>query len=170
VLVVDVPPLPAKYFRQFPWRNMPVKNRVPIEEGVKAEEILDRMLEGEMKVTPKELWAVAPKLRVALKEILTSKRSNKDEYREDKGQEKKDNQPQKKVVLVNSLESPEKWQEVIEIKNGEVVKVWTVADPVLQFLEKLSPEEHICDRRRRRQRRESSARYGSPKSSISCNK
>jgi len=55
VPVVDVPPLPAKYFRQFPWRDMPVKNRAPIEEGVKAEEILDRMLEGEMKVIPKEL-------------------------------------------------------------------------------------------------------------------
>jgi len=34
---------------------MPIKNRVPIEEEVKAKEILDRMLEGEMKVTPKEL-------------------------------------------------------------------------------------------------------------------
>jgi len=55
VPVVDVPPLPAKYFRQFPQRDMLVKNRAPIEEGVKAEEILDRMLEGEMKVTPKEL-------------------------------------------------------------------------------------------------------------------
>jgi len=53
--VVDVPLLPAKYFRQFPWRNMPVKNKAPIEEDVKAKEILDRMLEGEMKVTPKEL-------------------------------------------------------------------------------------------------------------------
>jgi len=62
VPVVDVPPLPAKYFRQFPRRDMPIKNRAPIEEGIKAEEILDRMLEGEMKVTPKELWAVAPKL------------------------------------------------------------------------------------------------------------
>jgi len=110
---------------------MPVKNRAPIEEGVKAEKILDRMLEGEMKVTPKELWAVALKLRAALKEILTSKRSNKDESRENKGQEKEDNQPQKKVVSVNSLESPEKLQEVIEIENGEVVKVWAVADPVL---------------------------------------
>jgi len=108
VLVVDVPSLPAKYFRQFPWRDMPVKNRAPIEKGVKAEEILDRMLEGEMKVTPKELWAVAPKLRAALKEILTSKCSNKDKSREDQTQEKKDNQPQKKVVSVNSLESPEK--------------------------------------------------------------
>jgi len=55
VLVVDVLPLPAKYFRQFPRRDIPVKNKAPIEEGVKAEEILDRMLEGEMKVTPKEL-------------------------------------------------------------------------------------------------------------------
>jgi len=35
------------------------------------------------------------------------------------------------VVLVNSL-------------NGEVVKVWAVADPVLQFLEKLSPEKCSC--------------------------
>ena len=123
---------------------MPVKNRAPIEEGVKAEEILNRMLEGEMKVTPKELWAVAPKLRAALKEILTSKCSNKDESREDKGPEKEDNQPQKKVVLVNSLENSEKQQEVIEIENGEVMKVWAVANPVLQFLEKLSPEEHSC--------------------------
>jgi len=144
VPVVDVPPLPAKYFRQFPWRDMPVKNRAPIEEGVKTEEILDRMLEGEIKVTPKELWAVAPKLRAALKEILTSKCLNKDESREDKGQEKEDNQPQKKVVSVNNLESPEKRQEAIEIENGEVVEVWAVADPVLQFLEKLSPEEHSC--------------------------
>ena len=55
VPVVNVPPLPAKYFRQFSWRDILVKNRAPIEKEVKAEEILDRMLEGEMKVTPKEL-------------------------------------------------------------------------------------------------------------------
>jgi len=84
VLVVDVPLLPAKYFRQFPQRDMLVKNKTPIKEGVKAEEILDRMLEGEMKKTSKELWAMAPKLRAALKETLTSKCSNKDESREDK--------------------------------------------------------------------------------------
>ena len=87
---------------------MPVKNKAPIEEGVKAEEILDRMLEGEMKVTPKKLWAMTPKLWAALKEILISKRSNKDEFRENKDQEKNDSWPQKKVVSVNSLESPEK--------------------------------------------------------------
>jgi len=144
VPVVDVPPLSAKYFRQFPWRDMPVKNRAPIEEGVKAEEILDGMLEREMKVTPKELWAVVPKLQAALKEILTSKCSNKDKSREDKSQEKEDDQPQKKVVSVNNLESPEKRQEAIEIENSEVVEVWAVADPALQFLEKLSPEEHSC--------------------------
>ena len=108
MLVVNIPLLPAKYFRQFPQRDMPVKNKTPIEEGVKAKEILDRMLEGEMKVTPKELQAMASKLWAALKEILTSKCPSKDKSREDKDQEKEDSQPQKKVVSVNSLESPEK--------------------------------------------------------------
>jgi len=63
---------------------MPVKNKAPIEKGVKAKKILDRILEEEMKVTPKELWAVALKLQAVLKEILMSKCSNKDESREDK--------------------------------------------------------------------------------------
>ena len=83
VPVIDVLPLPAKYFRQIPRKDLPLKNKAPIEEGVKAEDILDRMLEGEMKVTPKELWAVAPKLCTALKEILTSKRSAREEPNQD---------------------------------------------------------------------------------------
>ena len=70
--VVEVPPLPAKYFRQFQRKEIPAKSKAPIEEGVKTSDILERMLEGEMKVTPKELWAIAPKLRTALKDILTS--------------------------------------------------------------------------------------------------
>ena len=37
---------------------MLVKNKVLIEKGVKTEEILDRMLEGEMKVTSKELQTI----------------------------------------------------------------------------------------------------------------
>jgi len=50
---------------------------------VKTEDILDRILEGEMKVTPKELWTVAQKLRTALKEILTSKQSAREEPNQD---------------------------------------------------------------------------------------
>jgi len=69
---VEVLPLPAKYFRQFQKKEILPKPKALIEEGVKAEDILDRILEGEMTVTPKELWAIAPKLRMALKEILTS--------------------------------------------------------------------------------------------------
>jgi len=107
-LVVNIPPLPAKYFRQFPQRNIPVKNKVPIEKGVKTKEILDRILEGKIKVTSKELWAIAPKLQMVLKEILTSKCSSKDKSRENKDQKKEDSQPQKKMVSVNSLESSEK--------------------------------------------------------------
>jgi len=58
VLVVNVLPLPAKYFKQIPQEDGPLKNKASIEKRVKAEDILDRMLEGEMKVTPKELWAI----------------------------------------------------------------------------------------------------------------
>jgi len=75
---------------------------------------------------------------------LTSKRLNKNESREDKDQEKGDSQPQKKVMSVNSLESPKKQQKVIEIEDGEVVEVWAMADPILQFLEKLSSKERSC--------------------------
>jgi len=82
--IVNILLFPVKYFRQFPQRDIPVKNKISIEKGVKAEEILDRMLEREMKVTPKELWAMVPKLQAALKEILMSKCSNKDESRKNK--------------------------------------------------------------------------------------
>ena len=129
VPVIDVLLLPAKYFRQIPQKDSSSKNKAPIEEGVKAEDILDRMLEGEMKVTPKELWAVVPKLWVALKEILMSKQSVRDESNQDL--ETDNNQSQQKLVSVNSLEEPEKQQEIIKIENGEVVEVWAVANLVL---------------------------------------
>jgi len=64
------------------------------------------MLEEEMKVTFKELWAVVPKLQVALKEILMSKQSVRDELNQDL--EIDNNQSQQKLVSVNSLERPEK--------------------------------------------------------------
>jgi len=76
--VVKVSPLPAKYFRQFQRKEIPVKPKALIEEGIKTSDILERMLEEEIKVTPKELWAIAPKLRTALKDILTSRRLNID--------------------------------------------------------------------------------------------
>jgi len=75
-LVVEVLPLPAKYFRQFQKKEVPSRPKAPIEDGVKVEDILDRILEGEMTVMPKELWAIAPKLQTALKEILTGRRAS----------------------------------------------------------------------------------------------
>ena len=76
--VVEVPPLPAKYFRQFQRKEIPAKPKALIE-GVKTLDILERMLEGEMKVILKELWVIAPKLWTALKDILTSRHSNIDD-------------------------------------------------------------------------------------------
>jgi len=52
---VEVLPLPAQYFKQFQKKEIAPKSKALIEEGVKAEDILDRILEGEMTVTPKEL-------------------------------------------------------------------------------------------------------------------
>jgi len=75
-LVVEVPLLPAKYFRQFQKKEIPSRPKAPIEDSIKAEDILDRILEGEMTVMLKELWAIAPKLRTALKEILTSRHAS----------------------------------------------------------------------------------------------
>ena len=112
-----------------------MKNKAPIKEGVKAEDILERMLEGEIKVTPKELWAVAPKLHAALKEILTSKWSVKESP--NTTLEAEENQPQKNLVLVNCLEESQISQESLDIEDREIVEVWVVADLVLQFLEKL---------------------------------
>jgi len=76
--VVEVPPLPAKYFRQFQIKDTLSKPKASIEEGIKAENILERMLEGEMTIMLKELWAIAPKLRTTIKEILTSRRTNQE--------------------------------------------------------------------------------------------
>jgi len=91
-----------------------------------------------------------------------SKRSVRDESNQDL--ETDNNQPQQKLVLVNSLEKPEKQQEIIEIENGEIVEVWAVTNPVLQFLEKLSPEERDCQvfAIEEKKSREVGSRHGPP--------
>ena len=129
VPVVDVLLLPAKYFRQIPQKDVPSKNKTPIKKGVKAKDILDRILKEEVKVTPKELWTVVPKLQMALEEILASKQSVRDELNQDL--ETDNNQPQQKLVSVNSLERLEKQQEIIEIENRDVIEVWAMANLVL---------------------------------------
>ena len=101
---MEVLPLPAKYFRQFQKKEIPSRPKAPIEDGVKAEDILDRILEGEMTVTPKELWVIAPKLRTVLKEILTSRRASVE------GKELACSQtrptPETNVVEIDSLQRP----------------------------------------------------------------
>jgi len=59
---VEVLLLSTKYFRQFQKKEMLLKPKALIEEGIKAEDILDRILEGKMTVMPKELWAIVCKL------------------------------------------------------------------------------------------------------------
>jgi len=99
---VEVPPLPAKYFRQFQKKEIPLRLKAPIEDGVKAEDILDRILEDEMTVMPKELWAIAPKLRTALKEILTSRRASAEG--KELSLEQARQTPETNVVEIDSLQ------------------------------------------------------------------
>jgi len=134
---VEVPPLPAKYFRQFQKKEIPSRPKALIEDGVKAEDILDRILEGEMTVMLKELWAIAPKLRTALKEILTSRRASAEEL----AHEQMRPTPETNVVEINSLQGPMAVQAEVEVAPGEKTELWTVKDSVVQFLETLHPSE-----------------------------
>jgi len=93
------------------------KNKAPIEEEVKAEDILDQILEGEMKVTPKKLWAIAPKLCIALKEILMSKHSIQNESNTALAVD--EIRPQQNLVSVDRLENSRMWQESVEIKDSK---------------------------------------------------
>jgi len=126
---VEVPPLPAKYFRQFQKKEIPSRPKALIEDGVKAEDILDRILEGEMTVTPKELWAIAPKLRTALKEILTSRRASA----EGKGLslEQARQTLETNIVEIDSLQGPVAVQAEVEVAPGEKTELWTVKDSVV---------------------------------------
>jgi len=134
---VEVLPLPTKYFRQFQKKEIPSRLKAPIEDGVKAEDILDRILEGEMTVTPKELWAIAPKLRTALKEILTSHCASvkgKELSREQAKQAAEIN-----VVEIDSLQGPMAVQAEVEVTSREKTELWTMKDSVVQFLKTLHP-------------------------------
>jgi len=126
---VEVPPLPAKYFRQFQKKEVLPKPKVPIEEGVKAEDILDRILEDEMTVTPKELWAIVPKLQTALKKILTSWRASTEKTELSREQPRQITEPN--VVEIDSLRGPLTIQAKIEVIPGEKTELWTVKDSVV---------------------------------------
>ena len=139
--VVEVPPLPAKYFRQFQKKDTPPKPKAPIEEGIKAKDILERMLEGEMTVTPKELWAIAPKLRTVIKEILTSRWTNQEG--KETAREPLRKVLESNVIEMDSLTEPLPVQAEVEVTPGEKTELWTIKDLVVQFLETL----HLAERR-----------------------
>ena len=138
--VVEVPPLPVKYFRQFQRKEIPAKPKAPIEEGVKTLDILERMLEGEMKVTLKELWAIAPKLQTALKDILTSQCLNTDNKEASRAPVRE--VAETHLIELDNLTELVAVQTEVEIAPGETTELWTVKDSVVQYLETL----HLMER------------------------
>ena len=137
--VVEVPLLPAKYFRQLQRKEIPAKPKAPIEEGVKTPDILERILEGEMKVTPKELWAIAPRLWTMLKDILTSQYSNIDDKEALRAPAREVTETH--LIELDNLTEPVTVQTEMEIALGEMTELWTVKDSVVQYSETLHPME-----------------------------
>jgi len=137
---MEVPSLPMRYFRQFQRKEIPAKPKALIEEGVKTSDILERMLEGEMKVTPKELWAIVPKLWTALKDILTSRRLNTDDKEALRAPTREVTETH--LIELDNLIEPVTVQTEVEIAPGETMELWTVKDSVVQYLETL----HLTER------------------------
>ena len=83
----------------------------------------------------------APKLRTALKEILTSRRASA------KGKELSLEQarqtPETNIVEIDSLQGPVAVQAEVEVMPREKTELWTVKDSVVQFLKTLHPSERV---------------------------
>src|SRR5262249_21062556 len=112
--VVEVPPLPARYFRQEEKKKNPAyKHLTKVEEGVDLEELLSRFEGNQITLTQKELLALAPRLREAMKDNITKKRvPTKDvavleeitEEKDDGDQESEDEvETTCKIISINAL-------------------------------------------------------------------
>ena len=83
----------------------------------------------------------APKLRTALKEILTSRRASAEG--KELSPEQARQTPETNIVEIDSLQGPVAVQAEVEVAPGEKTELWTVKDSVVQFLETLHPSERV---------------------------
>src|SRR5262249_18433605 len=150
--VVEVPPLPARYFRQEEKKKNPAyKHLTKVEEGVDLEELLSRFEGNQITLTQKELLALAPRLREAMKDNITKKRvPTKDvavleeitEEKDDGDQESEDEvETTCKIISINALMAlteDAKEQSVKDRESG--ITKSRGEDPVLQYLSRFSDE------------------------------
>lgn len=146
--VVEVPPVPAKYFRQEENKKQPAyKHATKVEEGVDLEELLSRFEDNRITLTQKELLALAPRLREAMKNNITKKRVPTKEVavlaevgEETEGESETD--PEDGVastcqfISVNALRT-----EPLAERPVEETDEFVGSDPVLQYLSRFSSEE-----------------------------
>lgn len=142
--VVDVPPLPAKYFREEK-KGPSYKQQARIEEGISIEEMLDKFGETEIKLSQKELLAMAPKLREALKDLLSKRRVPTGENNAfEASMIEEDTKNEWLYTNVKDLGKAKKVQTVARDKGGELVEVWEVEEPLTQYLTTLPPDKRDC--------------------------
>ncbi|XP_006461622.1 hypothetical protein AGABI2DRAFT_118490 [Agaricus bisporus var. bisporus H97] len=131
--VVELPPLPAKYFKEEK-KGPSYKQQAKIEEGISIEEMLEKFGETEIKLSQKELLGMAPKLREALKDLLSKRRvptsNNNIVVDRDQEEEKLD----WTYASLNKLGTVQKIQTEAKNKEGNPVKVWEVKEPLTQYL------------------------------------
>ncbi|KAF9440210.1 hypothetical protein P691DRAFT_628025, partial [Macrolepiota fuliginosa MF-IS2] len=140
--IVEVPPVPAKEWREK--RTPSYRHQAQVEEGVDIEELLTRFVGNEVKLTQKELLAIAPKVREAYKDMIVKKRIptattvQEVEAEPDLGTEEEElDLASIEFVSVNTLAAPVKVCERSVDPLGQYIQTWWVKDPVMQYLDTL---------------------------------
>jgi hypothetical protein len=147
---VEVPPIPARYYRE--QKQPSYKHKTEIEEEVDFDSILERALIGGVTLSQKELLAISPKMRERWKDLIAKKRVpiNTPEAiakainalaMEDIDSDSEELAPVDNLVQVSSLASPEKVAEQVLDPNGRPYLTWRITDPIMQYLESVPREE-----------------------------
>jgi hypothetical protein len=143
-----MPPVPTQYLRQPVGKPPTYKHRAVIEDGVDAQEIVERIFGGEVKLTQKELLVLAPKLHAVTKDIISNKHVIADITGD--SAEPLCDKPERpcesvsKSIEVSSLEGLQPIKKTL-VSSGDrqSTSVWTISDPIVEYLAALEPEERV---------------------------
>ncbi|KAF7783144.1 hypothetical protein Agabi119p4_2520 [Agaricus bisporus var. burnettii] len=145
--VVEVPPLPARYFEQpkekITDKKINYRHQAPVEKDIDVERVVDRNLAEKVPITHEELLALSPKYRSAYKDRMTRKRISANLQEIEDSSDESDVATTRPVVQVNlnNLSEARIIQKRVQGLEGPSEESWVVEDPILQYLETLSEEE-----------------------------
>jgi hypothetical protein len=150
--VVEVPPVPVRRIPENPVgakKETNYKNVAPIEEKVDVDEVVERILGGDITISHAELFALSKKYRDAMMGKLARKRVPVGPLQKvvylgeepDSEKEREVTSEERVTVNLNSLAEAKKVKRHVLEETGDTAQNWVVEDPILQYLDTLSPEE-----------------------------